>query len=143
MKRSLVLIKPDAMERGLAGTIISRLQKLDFRLVAIKMLHLDKALAEQHYDVHRDKSFYTGLVNYITSAPIIAAVFEGDEAIEGIRKAMGATDPAKAETGTIRGDFGLDIEHNSVHGSDSEETAEKEIKLYFNRDEIFDYNKDN
>jgi len=136
MEKSLVLIKPDAMERGLAGTIIARLEKLGFKLVAIKMIHLDKALAKQHYAVHRDKPFFEGLVNYISSAPIIAAVFEGKDAIERIRKAMGTTDPAKAEAGTIRGDFGLDIEHNAVHGSDSIETAEKEIKLFFCEDEI-------
>ena len=139
MEKSLVLIKPDAMERRMAGNIIARLEKLDFRLVAIKMLHLDKALAERHYSIHRDKPFFTGLVNYITSAPIIAAVFEGNEAIDGIRKAMGATDPAKADAGTIRGDFGLDIERNAVHGSDSVENAEKEIKLFFNEAEIADY----
>jgi len=139
MEKSLVLIKPDAMERRMAGNIIARLEKLDFRLVAIKMLHLDKALAERHYGIHRDKPFFTGLVNYITSAPIIAAVFEGNEAIEGIRKAMGATDPAKADAGTIRGDFGLDIERNAVHGSDSVVNAEKEIELFFNEDEIADY----
>ena len=139
MEKSLVLIKPDAMERRMAGNIIARLEKLDFRLVAIKMLHLDKALAEQHYGIHRDKPFFTGLVNYITSAPIIAAVFEGKEVIEGIRKAMGATDPAKADAGTIRGDFGLDIERNAVHGSDSVETAEKEIKLFFNEEKIVNY----
>lgn len=141
MKRSLVLIKPDAMKRGLAGTIISRLEK-NFKLVAIKMLHMDKALAEQHYGIHRNKPFFTGLVTYITSAPIIAVVFEGEEAIEGIRKTMGATDPSKADAGTIRGDFGQDIERNAVHGSDSVETAEVEIKLFFKKGEIFDYKKE-
>lgn len=139
MERSLVLIKPDAMQRGLAGTIISRLEKLGLKLVAMKMLHPDKALAQRHYAVHRDKPFYNNLVNYISSAPIIACVFEGKGAVEVIRKAMGATDPAKAEKGTIRGDFGLDIEQNSVHGSDSLATAEEEIKLFFSPDELFDY----
>lgn len=139
MERSLVLIKPDAMQRGLAGTIIGRLEKVGVKLAAIKMLHMDKALAQRHYDIHKDKPFFDNLVNYITSGPIIAIVFEGDKAIEVIRKTMGATDPAKAETGTIRGDFGLNIEHNSVHGSDSTETATKEIKLFFSEDDIFDY----
>jgi nucleoside-diphosphate kinase len=139
MERSLVLIKPDAMQRGLAGTIISRLEKLGLKLVAMKMLHPDKALARRHYAIHRDKPFYNNLVNYISSAPIIACVFEGKGAVEIIRQAMGATDPAKAEAGTIRGDFGLDIEQNSVHGSDSAATAEEEIKLFFSRDELFDY----
>ena len=139
MERSLVLIKPDAMQRGLAGTIISRLEKVGVKLVAIKMLHMDKALAQRHYDIHKDKPFFDNLVNYITSAPIIAIIFEGEKAVEVIRKAMGATDPAKAETGTIRGDFGVNIEQNSVHGSDSTETATREIELFFSEDEIFDY----
>jgi nucleoside-diphosphate kinase len=139
MERSLVLIKPDAMQRGLAGTIISRLEKLGLKLVAIKLLQPDKALARRHYAIHKDKPFYDSLVNYISSAPIIAGVFEGKGAIELVRKAMGATDPAKAEKGTIRGDFGLDIERNTIHGSDSAATAEEEIKLFFTKDEIFSY----
>ena len=137
MEKSLVLIKPDAMQRGLAGTIISRLEKQGLKLVAIKMLHLDKDLAKQHYAIHKGKPFFDGLVDYISSAPIIAGVFEGENAVEVIRKMMGATDPAKAEAGTIRGDFGLDIGQNTVHGSDSVETAENEIKLFFAKDEIF------
>ena len=137
MERSLVLIKPDAVQRGLAGTIISRLEGQGFKLVALKMLHLDRALAQRHYAIHRDKPFFNGLVNYIGSAPIIALIFEGKRAVEVIRKAMGATDPAQAEAGTIRGDFGLDIGRNVVHGSDSVDTAEEEIKLFFSEDEIF------
>jgi len=139
MERSLVLIKPDAMQRGLAGTIISRLEKLGLKLVAMKMLHLDKALARRHYAIHKDKPFYNSLVDYISSAPLIACVFEGERAVEVIRKAMGSTDPAKAEAGTIRGDFGLDIERNTIHGSDSVATAEEEIRLFFTEDEIFSY----
>ena len=139
MEQSLVLIKPDAMQRGLAGTIITRLEGQGLKMVAIKMLHLDKALAQEHYAIHRDKPFFDDLVNYISSAPIIAAVFEGEKAVEVIRKTVGATDPAQAEAGTIRGDFGLDIGRNSVHGSDSVETAKKEIKLFFSEDEIYAY----
>ena len=139
MERSLVLIKPDAMQRGLAGTIITHLEKQGLKMVALKMLHLDKALAQRHYAIHRDKPFFEGLVNYISSVPIVAIVFEGKEAVKVVRKAMGATDPAQAEAGTIRGDFGLDIEHNTVHGSDSVKTAEEEIKLFFSEDEIFSY----
>jgi len=139
MERSLVLIKPDAMKRGLAGTVIARLEKGGVKLVGLKMLHLDEAQAKQHYAIHQDKPFFSDLVRYITSAPIIAAVFEGENAIEVIRKIMGATDPAKAETGSIRGDFGLDIEQNSVHGSDLVETAREEIKLFFSEEEIFSY----
>jgi nucleoside-diphosphate kinase len=137
MERSLVLIKPDAMQRGLAGTIISRLQGEGLKLVALKMLHMDRALAERHYAIHRDKPFYEDLVNYIISAPIVASVFEGEGAVELIRKTMGATDPAKAEAGTIRSDFGLDVQRNSTHASDSVENAETEIKLFFSQDEIF------
>jgi len=142
MEKSLVLIKPDAMQRGLVGTIITRLEKQGLKLVAIRMLHLDKALARRHYAIHKDKPFFNGLVDYISSTPIVAAVFEGEGAIAVIRKTMGATDPAKAEAGTIRGDFGVDIEHNSVHGSDSAETAEKEIKLFFSEEEIFNYRQE-
>ena len=137
MERSLVLIKPDAMQRRLAGTIISRLEGQGLKPVALKMLHLDKALAERHYAIHADKPFFGDLVSYITSTPIIAIVFEGEEAVEAIRKIMGATDPTQAEPGTIRGDFGSDIQQNVVHGSDSVETAEEEIKLFFAGDEIF------
>ena len=139
MERSLILIKPDAMERDLAGTIIARLENQGLRLVALKMLHVDEALAQRHYAVHRDKPFLDGLVKYISSAPIVAAVFEGEKVVEVARKLMGATDPAKAEPGTIRGDFGLDIEHNTIHGSDAVKTAEEEIKLFFAEDEIFTY----
>lgn len=139
MERSLVLIKPDAMQRGLAGTIISRLEGQGLKVIATRMLHMDKDLAQRHYAIHVNKPFFNNLVNYITSGPIIALVFEGENAVEAIRKTTGATDPAKAEAGTIRGDFGLDIEHNSVHGSDAVETAEKEIKLFFSPDEIFSY----
>ena len=139
MERSLVLIKPDAMQRRLAGTIISRLEKQGLKLVALKMLHLDRALAEQHYAIHKDKPFFNDLVNYISSAPIIALVLEGKKAVEIIRKTMGSTDPAQAEAGTIRGDFGLDIGRNTVHGSDSLETAKEEIGLLFSKDEMFNY----
>jgi len=139
MERSLVLIKPDAIKRGLAGTIINRLEGQGLKLVALKMLHLDKQLAQRHYAIHKDKPFFDGLVNYISSAPIIAAVFEGERAVEVIRKIMGATDPANAEAGTIRGDFGLDIERNVIHGSDSVKTAHEEIKLFFSQDEFFSY----
>ena len=141
MERSLVLIKPDAMHSGLGGKIINRLEKLGLKVVALKMLRMDRALAERHYDIHKDKPFFESLVNYISSAPLIAIVFEGEGAVGKIRKAMGATDPAKAEPGTIRADFGLTIERNAVHGSDSVETAEKEIKLFFAEDEIFSEGK--
>lgn len=136
MEKSLVLIKPDAVGRNLSGAIISRFESQGLKIVALKMLQMDKALAERHYDVHKDKPFFAGLVKYITSGPIVAVAFEGESAVERIRKIMGATDPAKAEEGTIRKDFGLDVERNSTHGSDSVENAEKEIRLFFSREEI-------
>ena len=141
MERSLVLIKPDAMQRGSGGAIISRLEGKGLKVVALKMLHLDKDMAQRHYGVHKDKPFFESLVKYITSAPITAIVFEGEGAVEVIRKAMGATDPAKAGPGTIRREFGLDIERNAVHGSDSVRNAEEEIKLFFSEDEIFSEGK--
>lgn len=136
MEKSLVLVKPDAVERNLSGAIISRFESQGLKVLALKMLQMDKALAERHYDVHKDKPFFTGLVKYITSGPVVAVAFEGENAVERIRKIMGATDPAKAGEGTIRKDFGLDLERNSTHGSDSVENAEKEISLFFSREEI-------
>ena len=139
MERSLVLIKPDAVLRRLTGTITSRLEGQGLKLVALKMLHLDKAVAEQHYAIHAGKPFFEDLISYITSAPIVAMVLESEGAVEGIREIMGVTDPAKAGSGTIRGIFGLDVQQNATHASDSVETAEKEIKLFFTKDELFDY----
>jgi len=143
MERSLVLIKPDGIQRGLTGAILSQLEKQGLKLVALKMLHMDKTLAQRHYAVHKDKPFFSNLVSYISSGPIVAAVFESNQAVETIRKVMGPTDPAKAEAGTIRGDFGVDIERNTIHGSDSVATAEMEIKLFFPEDEIFNYSRAN
>jgi nucleoside-diphosphate kinase len=139
MERSLVLIKPDAMQRKAAGEIINRFESQGLKLVALRMLHMDRTMAEKHYAVHADKPFFKDLVDYIISTPIIAAVFEGKGAVVKIRGIMGATDPAKAGQGTIRKDLGLDILQNSVHGSDSIESAEKEIELFFKDNEIFDY----
>ncbi len=138
MERSLVLIKPDAMERGLGGAIIGRLQQQGLKLLALKMLHMDEALAKRHYAIHEGKPFFEELVRYITSTPIIASVFEGENAVDTIRQAMGTTDPAKAEAGTIRADYGLDIQRNATHASDAPETARVEIALFFTEDEILD-----
>ena len=124
------------MKRKLAGTIISRFEKRGLKIVAMKLLQMDKALAQQHYDVHKDKAFFNDLVEFITSSPIVAAVFEGAKAIEAVRQTMGATDSVKASPGSIRGDFGLDIQQNLVHGSDSAENAAKEISLFFTPKEI-------
>lgn len=136
MERSLVLIKPDAMKRNLAARIISRFEERGLKIVALKLLHMDNALAQRHYAVHQGKSFFNSLIEYITSTPIVAVVLEGENAVELIRKTMGSTDPAKAEKGTIRADFGIDIQNNAVHGSDSTENAAKEINLFFKKDEI-------
>jgi len=142
MERSLVLIKPDAIQRGLAGEIISRLERKGLKIVAMKMLHMDKNLAQRHYAIHKGKAFFDDLVNFITSSPVIAIVFQGKNAVEIIRQMMGETDPAKAYSGTIRGDFGIDIGHNLVHGSDSLENASQEIDLFFSAEEISNYDRE-
>jgi len=131
MEKSLVLVKPDAVERGLSAEILARIEKNGLKLVALKMLQMSRALAGTHYAVHYGKPFFPGLIDYITSGPIVAAVFEGEDAVSRIRAIMGKTDPAKAEAGTIRRDFGIDIEKNATHASDSPETAAVEIALYF------------
>lgn len=142
MERSLVLIKPDAIQRGLAGEIISRLEEKGLKIVAIKMVHMDKNLAQRHYAIHEGKAFFNDLVNFITSSPIIAIVFQGKNAVQIIRQMMGETDPVKARSGTIRGDFGIDIGYNLVHGSDSLENASTEIELFFQTEEILDYDRE-
>jgi nucleoside-diphosphate kinase len=131
MDRTLILVKPDAMQRNLGGTILARLEATGLKIVALKALKVDESLARKHYAVHVEKPFFKDLLAYITSYPIIAAVFEGPDAVAVARKAMGATDPKKADPGTIRRDLGLDLQRNSVHGSDSPENAEIEINLYF------------
>lgn len=137
MERSLVLIKPDAMERGLEGVIIGRLQGAGLKLIGLKMLHMDRKLAEKHYAIHKGKAFFKDLVDYITSTPIVAAVFEGDNVIARIRQLMGATDPSKADAGTIRKDYGLDIQRNATHASDSPENGEIEIANFFKKNELY------
>ncbi len=141
MEKSLVLIKPDAVQRGLAGEIISRLEKKGLKIVAIRMLRMDRSLAERHYAVHKGKGFFDDLVDFITSGPVIAVIFQSENAVEIVRQMMGATDPAKADAGTIRGDFGIDIGHNLVHGSDSLQNASEEIDLFFSAHEILDYGR--
>jgi nucleoside-diphosphate kinase len=142
MERSLVLIKPDAVQRALAGQIISRLETKGLKIVAMKMLHVDANLAQRHYAIHKGKAFFNDLVSFITSSPLIAIVFQGDNAVQIIRQMMGETDPAEAPSGTIRGDFGVDVGHNLVHGSDSPENASREIDLFFSGQEIFDYERE-
>jgi len=141
MERTLVLVKPDGVQRELIGEIISRFERTGLKLVALKMLQMDRKMAGQHYAIHQGKPFFEGLVSFITSSPLIAAVFEGKSAVEVVRKTMGATDPVKAAPGTIRGDLALDIGRNVVHGSDSLENAQKEINLFFSAKEIVSYER--
>lgn len=142
IQRSLVLVKPDGVTRGLSGEIIGRFEKLGLKLVALRILQMDRALAERHYAVHKGKPFYDGLVSYIISGPVVAAIFEGENAIQRIREAMGATDPAKAAKGTVRGDLGVSMERNTVHGSDAVETANVEMALYFTEKDIVSYRRE-
>jgi len=138
-QKTLVLLKPDAVNRRLMGEIISRFEKKGLKIVAMKMLWLSRERAEKHYEVHKDKPFYESLIDYITSGPIVAMVLEGDRAIEVVRKMMGKTNGIEAEPGTIRGDFAMSIQNNLVHGSDSEESAKREIPIFFDDAEILDY----
>jgi nucleoside-diphosphate kinase len=130
-QRTLVLAKPDGVKKGLTGEIISRLERKGLKIAAMRMLQMDEALARRHYAVHEGKPFFPGLVEFITSGPIVAVVAEGEKVVEVVRKLMGETDPVKAAPGTIRGDYGLDIGENLIHGSDSEENAQTEIALFF------------
>ncbi len=130
------------MQRGLAGEILSRLERRGLRIVALRLFQMDDELARRLYAEHEGKPFYEGLVSHITACPIIAAVFEGTNAVETVRKAMGATDPATADAGTIRGDLALEIGRNLIHGSDSLESAKREIALFYREDEMQTYSRD-
>ena len=136
MERTFLAIKPDGVQRGLVGEIISRFEAKGFTLVGLKFMTVSRELAEQHYDVHREKPFFAGLVNFITSGPVAAMVWEGDGVIAAARKMIGATNPLTAEPGTIRGDFGVNIGRNIIHGSDAVETAHHEIALWFKEEEL-------
>ncbi len=131
MERTLILVKPDAMQRGLAGEVLSRLEQRGLRIVGLRLLHVDRAMAERHYAEHVGKPFFEGLVAYITSSPIAAAVLEGTNAVAAARQTMGSTRPTEAAPGTIRGDLGLEVGRNLVHGSDSPESAAREIGIFF------------
>lgn len=142
MERTLVIIKPDAVQRGLIGEVISRLERRGLKIVAMKMIQMDEPLARTHYAVHEGKPFFEGLIQFITSAPVVVMVLEGENAIAITRNTMGGTDPAKAAPGTIRADLGLDVRRNLVHGSDGPETARTEIALFFQESEILSYQRD-
>jgi nucleoside-diphosphate kinase len=130
-QRTLVLVKPDGVQRGLIGEVIGRIERKGFKIVALELRTLDRATAETHYGEHADKPFFKDLVNFITGGPLVAAVIEGNEAIAAWRQMMGATNPANAAMGTIRGDLATETQFNVSHGSDSEESAVREIKLFF------------
>jgi len=136
LTRTLVLVKPDGVQRGLVGEIIARFERRGIRIVGLKMVQPTRELAERHYAVHRDKPFFESVVQFITSGPVAAMVLECPNAIETVRQMMGATNPLNATPGTIRGDFGLDIERNIIHGSSDPEAAEYEIKLWFRPEEL-------
>jgi nucleoside-diphosphate kinase len=137
-----VIIKPDAVQRGLAGKIIHRFERRGLRIAGMKLIHIDEALAQRHYAVHEGKPFYEPLIEYITSSPVVVMVLEGNDAIEIVRRTMGATNPAEAAPGTIRADFGLEIGRNLVHGSDGPDTAKFEVSLFFDEEELVSYERD-
>lgn len=141
-QRTLVLIKPDGVQRGLAGTILARLEARGLKLVGLKLMQMDREMASRHYAEHKGKPFYEGLVSFITSAPIVAAVFEGQRAVEAVRNTMGKTNPVEATPGTIRGDLGLDMGRNLIHGSDSPESAAREVALFFKPSELVSWQRD-
>ncbi len=136
MERTLVLVKPDGMQRGLAGEIIARFGRRGLRIIGMKLMRIDEALAKRHYAEHEGKPFFNGLVEYITSAPVVAMVLEGTDAVKSARTTMGVTNPAEAAPGSIRGDFGLERGRNLVHGSDSPENGIRESELFFRPEEI-------
>jgi len=141
MERTLVLIKPDAMQRGLAFEILARLERRGLRIAGLKLVQVDRELAERHYAEHKDKDFYEGLVSYITACPIVAAVLEGTDAVESVRSTIGSTNPRLAPPGTIRADYGLEIGRNLVHGSDKPDKAEREVALFFRPEELQTYGR--
>lgn len=139
IQKSFVMMKPDAVQRRLMGKILSRFEEKGLQIVAVKLMQIDEDLAKTHYGEHADKPFFGSLIEYITSSPSLAMVIEGEEAISTIRKLVGATNPLEADLGTIRGDFAMDTCRNIIHASDSPDSAEREINLFFNEDEICDY----
>lgn len=142
MERTLVLVKPDGVQRGLIGEVILRLERRGLRLVAAKFLHVSRQLAETHYAVHLGKPFYPGLIDYITSAPVMAMVWEGPRAVQVVRQTMGSTKPFEAAPGTIRHDFGLETGRNLTHGSDSPDNGAAEVELWFKPEELVSWTRE-
>ena len=141
MERTLVLVKPDGVQRALVGEIIGRLERKGLRLAAARLLRPSRELAERHYAPHRERPFFPGLIQFLTSGPVMAMVWEGPRAIEQVRALMGATDPLKAAPGSIRGDLAVDIGNNLIHGSDGPESADREIALFFGPEDILRYSR--
>ncbi|HEY8693995.1 MAG TPA: nucleoside-diphosphate kinase [Chloroflexota bacterium] len=141
MERTLIIVKPDAMQRGLAGEVIARLERRGLKIVGLKLMRIDNALANRHYGEHQGKPFFNGLVSFITSSPVVVGVLEGTNAVQAVRSTMGPTNPTAAGPGTIRGDLALELGRNIVHGSDSPESAAREISLFFKPDELLDYER--
>lgn len=139
LQRTLVFIKPDGIQRGLVGEIIHRFERKGLKLVGLKMMRVDEALARKHYSAHEGRFYYPRLVRYVTSGPIVAMVWEGHDAVRCARALIGPTDPLEAAPGTVRGDYGTGVSMNLVHSSDSEETASREIELFFRSEEIHEY----
>jgi len=141
MEKTFLMVKPDGVQRNLIGEIVSRFEKKGFQLVAAKLMHISRELAEQHYAEHKERPFFGELVDFITSGPVFAMVWQGENVIATARKMMGATNPQEADVGTIRGDYGIQVGMNIIHGSDSPESAEREINLFFKPEEILEYEK--
>jgi len=141
MQRTLVLVKPDGVQRGLVGEIIGRLERRGLKLISLKLMQISRELAARHYAEHQGKPFYNGLLAFITSGPVVAMIWEGREAVTVVRSLMGSTDPLKAAPGTIRGDLALDLGMNLIHGSDSPARAEAEMALFFNDAELYEYER--
>lgn len=142
MQRTLVLAKPDAVQRGLIGELVSRIERRGLRIVGMKMMRVSEDMGRRHYAAHVDKPFFPGLLKFITSGPIVAIVVEGPNAVELVRNLMGATNPKNAAPGTVRGDLAVSVGPNLIHGSDSPESAEREVALFFAKSEILDYPRD-
>ena len=136
VERTFAMVKPDGVQRGLVGAVVASYEKRGLKVVGLKLMKVSRQLAEEHYAEHRGKPFYAGLVEYITSGPVVALCLEGKDAVNVVRAINGATNPANAAPGTLRGDFALDIGRNVVHGSDALATAQRELKLYFRDDEL-------
>ena len=140
-ERTFVMVKPDGVQRGLVGDVIQRYEGRGLKIAGLKLVQVSQELAEEHYGEHRDKPFFSGLVEFVTSGPVVAMVVEGENAIDAVRAINGATNPIDASPGTIRGDFAVDIGRNVVHGSDAPETAQREIKLWFTDDELVSFER--